>query len=79
MSPRSKRDDLKRMVAQIVNHQAKAIVTIAELQAIFAEHEPDMAQYLEQCALNENATRDAMLAFAMNSWMLEDEALASFL
>jgi hypothetical protein len=78
MSPRSKRDVMKRSAAQIINHQAKVVLQLAELAEKFKTHHPDLADYLEQCAINENATRDAFLAFVQKAWMLDENDLMSW-
>lgn len=76
---RSIRDDLKRKVAQAVNHLAQAIVDINAVYEEFKKYEKPETEYLVQVMLQMSRERDALIAFAGAAWELDEMGLISYL
>lgn len=84
--PRSKRDDLKRSCAQAMNHLASAVLDVDAVRLAFVERaakvtkeEVDYVGYLEQVEIAVNANREALGAFALKVWELDEEALMRYM
>ena len=76
---RTVRDDLKRKVAQSVNHAAAAILDVNEVYTQFKDAGKVEAEILEQDMIALNAIREHLLSFARHAWMLDEPGLMSYL
>ena len=77
--PRSKRDNLKRSIAQSTNHIAGAIVDVYTVRLTFGEHHPELTQVLEMVEQALEANRVMLVAFAQVAWEVNEDALMSYL
>jgi len=73
--PRSKRDDLKRKVAQATVHCAQAVLDINEVFDVFSEAGKPEAEYLKQSMILIAQVREGLLAFAKMAWEMDEERL----
>lgn len=78
MPGRTKRDNLKRSAAQVVNHYTTSILILDALADEFRAQHPEHAEGLDAVALATNQLRDAMLEFALVAWSLDEERLQSY-
>lgn len=76
---RTKRDDLKRKVAQAFQHTAGAIVDLNVLHEAYKEHHPDEADRIALLMHNVNECSKEILALAKRSWDIDDEQLMAYL
>lgn len=77
--PRSKRDNLKRYMAQALNNSAKAILDInsvyEEFKGVHKEHELQLGIIM----LEIQKQREKMLVFIYASWGLNEDTIKSYL
>jgi len=76
---RSKIDNLKRKTAQAMNHLAQAVMDVYEIQQEFEAQHPDLGAVLAQVTIATNANREMLAAFAFKAWMLDEEAILSYI
>lgn len=76
---RSIRDNLKRNVAQSVNHIAAAILDTNQVYEQFKDAGKEEAAILEQDMLHLAAVRQHQLDFALHAWALDEESLMSYM
>jgi len=65
---KTKRDILKRKVAQIYNHLDAAMIGLLELRAVFAPHHEDLGAMLEQMAQLLLGVQELVLKFWERAW-----------
>ena len=75
---RSKRDNLKRNIAQAQNHLASAIVDVWTVRQEFEKVHAEDGEYLETCEALINQIRDGLIAFGIKAWNLDETAISSF-
>lgn len=72
---RSKRDDMKRDIAQSVNHLAVAILNVNDVYEQFNGVHQEDADQLARMMMTISSARDALLEFAVRTWALGEEGL----
>lgn len=78
-SARTKRDGLKRKVAQALNSMAKAISDVADIYIEFKDVHPEHAAYLEKLIVQIGLDREALISFAKASWDLDETGIMSYI
>lgn len=64
----TKRDKLKRSLAQAHNDLDRAMANLLEVKATFDEHHPDLGSHLEMMATGCLITQNEILKFWAHSW-----------
>lgn len=64
----TKRDKLKRSLAQAHNDLDRAMANLLQVKAVFDEHHPDLGEHLEMIAKSCLMTQQAILQFWAHSW-----------
>jgi len=76
---RTKRDNMKKQTASILNNTAKAVLTLNELHTEFEPHHPELANLLEAAMINIANQREIVLKFAMDAWMLDENGVMKYM
>jgi hypothetical protein len=77
--PKTKRDILKRKIAQAIQHQADTILAINVVYEEIKDQHPETGEILKTAMLAENALRDALIKFSVDAWRLDEDAIKSYL
>lgn len=75
---KTKRDLLKRKAAQIHKDLNDAILRYAELEVLFREHHPHLANGLVAGAQMANESDKILLLFIEAAWSMDESALESY-
>lgn len=77
--PRTKRDILKRNVAQAMNGVARAILDVNEVYKPFVEQNKPEAKVLESVMLGLAREREVLIVFAKAAWDLDEDSILVYL
>lgn len=76
---RSIRDDMKRKIAQAVNHCGGAVLDINDVYEQFRESHAEEAEFLKTVMLNIASLREMLIGFASAAWELDEESLSRWM
>lgn len=79
MTGRSKRDELKRKMAQASLHAANAVLDLNYVHDQFKQWEKPEAEILEKVMILIAQSREVILQFADQAWGLDEEHLQNYL
>jgi len=75
---KTKRDLLKRKASQLHKHLTEGVAGFAELEILFREHHPELANGLIAGAQLANESDKILLLFIEVAWSMDEDALESY-
>jgi hypothetical protein len=76
--PKTKRDNLKRLLAQAYHNADRSLLCIIELHNIFNPVHPDMAEGLEIATQLIIQAQQIMEQFSLSAWETDKESLLTY-